>query len=125
MQPRRAPRSPRAGLFGPARRIPIEIGDGWDGAWTLADLDGDKTPDLVHLGTLPGATSVGPGRQVFLKRGLGDGAFGRTELWSTPNSVPPLQALDELVALPVTSTTREDILIGHGQGSSFSLLRFR
>ena len=35
--------------------------------------DGDKTPDLVHLGTLPGTTSVGPEARFSSSEGWGTG----------------------------------------------------
>ena len=110
-----APPAAPAGLFGPAMPIPLEIGDSWDRLWGLADIDGDKRADLVHIGALPDAGGAGA-RYVFLKRGEEGGGFGRMELWPVPSGVPAVGEYDTLLGVRVTSTTRDDIVFGNALG---------
>ena len=101
-------------MFGPAVITRTVIGDGWDRAWGLVNLGGDKFPDLVHVGVLPG--EAGGTRQAFVKRGRGDGSFEETEVWAVPATVRAVGDGDELFGMPVTSTGREDVVFGGALG---------
>ena len=101
-------------MFGAALITRTVIGDGWVRAWGVVNLGDDKFPDLVHAGVLPSET--GGTRQVFVKRGRGDGSFDELEVWAVPGSVASAGEGEEVIGLSVTSTAKEDVVFGSAVG---------